>query len=133
MSHVMGDLAKERRDRQLMLLLGENRLEEVAALGVSGRPGNPLLVCSSFAKIHSRLQTIQLTLNPTIPAWRELSPWMRIQLAHLTLCEWDCRAFTLHISPWLLAELDRQPSKLEFMRRRLTPELKAINREAVFS
>jgi hypothetical protein len=44
---------------------------------------------------------------PNIPSWRNLSPWMKVQLATLALAEHGYMQFKLHIHDDLMAEITR--------------------------
>ena len=121
--HAMGDWRKERRDKQLIRLIGFSRLKGLVSARRKGVVDDLLSVYSLLREIRVDLQLIQQTTDSRLPSWRSLSPWMKIQLAHLALCEFDARAFTVHLNPRLQQSLLSQIKKADYIRRRLTLEL----------
>lgn len=120
----MGDWPTERRDRQLIVSLGKTRLRGRVVQKLRTGGLEPLVVYSDLKDFIHTLGTQQMTSRPRVPRWRELSPWMKIQLGNLAVCEFVGWAFTCHLGDHILAKLESVEDKSDYLRRRLTMELR---------
>lgn len=69
---------------------------------------------------------LKLKGNKRPPEWRSLTPWMKVQLCGLVMCERDHLAFTIKLHPQLLEELSASNTPLkDYLRDRLTRCLRA--------
>lgn len=124
----MGPYEAQRRDQHIVKFIGFSRLKTAVRLKLSKQPLDILSVYTYVGRIvlDLSMQWERPVAETRLPKWRYLSPWMKIQLAHLTLCEGESRAFTMHLHPELIAALEHQERPADYIRRRLTYELKKV-------
>jgi hypothetical protein len=122
----MGSWPTEQRDRQLLVSLGKTRLRGRVSQKLKTGQLEPLVVYSDLKLFMHTLGNQQMRGRSRVPRWKELSPWMKIQLGHLAICEFVGHAFTVHIADHLLAKLDTVDNRADYMRRRFTAELRSV-------
>jgi hypothetical protein len=122
----MGDWQTELRDRQLLKSLGKTRLRGRVVQKLRKGELEPLVVYSDLKDFIHTLGTQQMMNRPRVPRWKELSPWMKIQLGHLAICEFTGQAFTVHIAEHLLTKLDTVENRADYLRRRFAAELRSV-------
>ncbi len=121
--HKMGSWPVEQRDRQLLAILGKTRLRGRVSVLLKQREIEPLVVYTSLNDFILKLGTQQQTSRPKVPRWRDLSPWMRVQLGHMTISEFQGWAFTVHFEDNLLRAIEARTDRADYIRRRFTNEL----------
>ena len=119
----LGD-ARIRRDARILGILRDAVLRTVL---------NPALRSAVKANpaLYSRYDTSAFPLGKTngskVPAWRFLTPWMKVQVASLALAERGCRPFKIHLHDDIREKLEAEgKDQRAYLRDRIGRQLRVI-------
>ena len=119
----LGD-ERVRRDARILRILRDAVMRTVT------NPALRLAVKSNPA-LYSRYDTSAFPLReakkPKLPAWRFLTPWMKVQVASLALAERGYRPFKVHLHDDLRKKLEAEgKDQRDYLRDRIGRQLRVI-------